>query len=240
VEAWFARWFGERVTVQVAESYGELEERLLGAEVDLAWVPPILCAKMEKDAHAILKIVRRGRSTYRSALVSRVENPLQVCTAALEGCRAAWVDPLSTGGYLLPRALLRRDGMDPDAILGSQVFLGSYRDALRAVILGEADLAPVYSAEETEDAAQVGLAECVGPERTLLQPFAFSAEAPNDGLVITSRLSELAADLLVKRLAPFATAPHGNNLLLAVLGAERFERASPGEYAAFSRIVRQV
>jgi len=222
------------VQVHVAESYAELEQRLVAGEVDFAWAPPLVCAKAEPRARAILKAVRSGKSTYCSALVGREERGLTVSAPSLAGLRAAWVDPLSAGGYLLPALYLRAQGCEPDRTFSSQVFLGSYRAALRAVIVGDADVAPVYASDATEEAARTAMAECVGPERTRLAPIAYSGEAPNDGFILTDRFSRGAADAFVKRLAPFAAASQGPNLLLAVLAADRLELAAAGEYGRFA------
>lgn len=239
LESWFGRWLGEKVRVAVAETYAELETRLVAAEVDLAWAPPLLCAKIETGARAILKAVRSGRSAYRSALVSRDDRALSATPGSLQGLKAAWVDPLSAGGYLLPVAFLRKEGVDPDAIFAQQSFLGSYRAALRAVLLGEADVAPIYTPEGDEESVRTSMAECVGPERARLAPFAYTAETPNDGLVVTEKLSRPAADAFIKRLAPFGVEAQSPNLLLAVLAADRLERAAPGEYAAFAASVQR-
>lgn len=239
LESWFGRWLGEKVTVSVAETYAELETRLVAAEVDLAWAPPLLCAKIETGVRAILKAVRAGRSTYRAALVSRDEQKLSPTAAALTGRKAVWVDPLSAGGYLLPTAYLRAQGVDPDVTFAQQSFLGSYRAALRAVLLGEADVAPIYTADDTEESVRASMSECIGPERARLAPFAFTAEAPNDGLVVTEKMSRPAAETFVRRLAPFGVDAHSPNLLLAVLAADRLERAAPNEYAAFAATVKR-
>lgn len=237
LETWFGRWLGEKVRVEVAPSYAELEGRVGRAEVEIAWAPPLLCSKIESSARAILKAVRAGSSTYRSALVSRQQKPLQLTAASLSGARAAWVDPLSTAGYLLPMALLRKSDIDPDRVLAGQTFAGSYRAALRAVITGDADLAPIYSPDATEASAQEALSECVGLDRARLVPFAYSDEAPNDGLIVTAKLSRGDAESFVRKLTPFALATHGANLLLAVLAADRLERADPGEYASYANRV---
>ena len=233
LQTWFRRWLGEDVRVTVAPSYTELEGRISRAEVEMAWAPPLVCARVEAKARAILKAVRAGSSTYRAALVARLTRRLDVTAEALSGARAAWVDPLSTAGYLLPIAFLRSKGIDPDRVLGGQSFAGSYRTALRAVITGEADFAPIYTPDASEISAQESLSECVGIDRAQLAPFAYSGDAPNDGLIVTSKLSRGDAESFVRRLTPFALATHGANLLLAVLAADRLERADPGEYSAY-------
>src|SRR5690606_22090589 len=118
------------VQVEVAADYAELEYRLLKGEVELAWAPPVLCARAEPTARGILSSIRIGRSSYRSALVARADRHLSLKTLA--GREAVWTDPLSTGGYLLPTAFLSLLGQA--GALGGERFMGTYRSALEEVL----------------------------------------------------------------------------------------------------------
>lgn len=216
------------IRVEVARSYRDLERAVLGGTIDLAWAPPLLCGRAEPTARLILQAIRGGRSTYRSALVGRKADRLAV--SALAGRRAAWVDPFSTAGYLLPRAFLRSQGLDPDRGLAAQRSWGSYRAALVAVASGEADFAAVVAADGDPESIRVALADEIGPEARLLGPFALTGEAPNDGLVATHRLSEEEVRALIAHLLPPGPFP---KILLDVCEADTFAVAAPGTYAAF-------
>jgi phosphonate transport system substrate-binding protein len=231
--AWFHKWLGESVEAEVAPSYGELEARLLAAEAELFWAPPVLCAEVEDSARAILKAVRSGRAAYRAALVGRRDDGLTL--ESLSGTRAAWVDRLSASGYRLPTAYLREAGLEPDRVFESQRFLGSFRSALEAVIGLEADVAPVHVSSQDEEAVEASMAECMGRDRSQLAPIAFTGEAPSDGLVFTSKMSEADVEALLEKLVPFLSGSRGPNLLLEVFRAERLERAQKGDYAVLSR-----
>jgi phosphonate transport system substrate-binding protein len=218
------------VRVEVAQSYRDLERAVLGGGVDLAWAPPVLCGRAEPSARLILQAIRGGRSTYRAALIGRRSDHLHL--ADLAGKRAAWVDPFSAAGYLLPRALLRSRGLDPDATLGAQRFAGSYRDALLALVAGTADVAPIFAGDGDEEGLRSILADQIGPEARLLAPFALTAEAPTDGLVVTARLDPATARELASLLLPGdGTPPPG--FLLDVCEAEGFVVAAPGLYGSF-------
>lgn len=223
------RRLGREVVVEVEHSYDELERRVLADEVELAWAPPGLCARAEPTARAILKAIRKGRSSYRTALVGRTDEPLEV--SSLKGKRAAWVDALSTGGYLLPRAHLRLLGHDPDKLFASQTFFGSYRDALLAVLSGGADVATIYTAGADAASVSASLVQHVAGEEKRLAPFAYTDEVPNDGLVFTAKLPVAEAEALVTALLPATGgASMGPMMLLEVCDAQGFQRARPGDY----------
>ncbi len=227
------RILGRPVNVEVARSYEDLERRIRSGDFDLAWAPPALCGRVQGIVRSVLKAVRKGRSSYRAAIVCRADSPLSV--DRLRGQRAAWVDPSSIGGYALPVALLRSRGVEPGSVLASQRFVGSYRDALLSVLDRSADLAPIYVGDETEPAAQATLQELVGGMAPQLRPFAFTGTAPNDGLVISSGVPAREAAALATSLTSKVASKIGS-VLRDVLGADGFEMAAKGEYAGLARL----
>jgi ABC-type phosphate/phosphonate transport system substrate-binding protein len=231
VESWFAG-HGENVRTEVAATYEDLEHRLVRAEVEMGWAPPHVCGEVAPRARAILKAVRGGHSTYRAALVARAEELPTL--GRLRGLRAAWVDGRSTAGYLLPRAWLRSQGVDPDLVFEEQQFLGSFRDALLAVLAGRADVAAIHTTTPDEAGSRETMAECIGPQMSRLAPFAFTGETPSDGLVLTTKLAAAEAARLADRLLELCKRGVRSNLLLAVLGADALERAEPGDYGAIA------
>jgi len=231
LESWFAG-HGEPVTTEVAPTYEDLERRLTTARVEMGWAPPAVCAKAVSGARAILKAVRGDRSTYRAALVAREgEAPTP---RTLRGLRAAWVDRRSTAGYLLPTSWLRAEGVDPDRTFSEQIFVGSFRDALLAVLDRRADVAAIHTTTADEAGVRETMAECVGPQMSRLAPFAYTNETPSDGLVLTTKLPAAAAERLATRVLALCGRGVRSNLLLAVFGAEALERAEPGDYAALA------
>ncbi len=229
LEASLANRLGRPVRVEVARSYRDLERGVLARGADLVWAPPVLCGRGEETARLVLQAIRGGRTTYRAALVGRKADRLT--SADLAGKRAAWVDSQSAGGYLLHRAFLRSAGQDPDRLLGAQRFVGNYRDALLAVISGQADVAPILAGDGSEEDVRTALADQIGPEARLLEPLAITGEAPNDGLVFTARLTPEEIRETLVRLLPL-DGP-ASDFLLDVCEADSFTLARRGLYRAF-------
>jgi phosphonate transport system substrate-binding protein len=222
----------EPVRIEVAPSYGEMVDRIRAKSAHLAWVPAAVCAQVEEHAKAIFKVVRNGASTYRSALVGRRGELLTV--EKLRGTRAAWVDRLSLGGYLLAIDLLRRRGFDADRVFRSQTFYGSHPGALQAVLRGDADVAAITMNGQTEHDLRRGLHMHIGLDQRDFDLIAISESAPSD------RLSQPHFDRIVARLFPGAKRYRAPSFLLSALDAEAFEPATPGEYSALLRIVRDL
>src|SRR5579871_2707870 len=96
---------GGEVTIALASSYQDLGRRMQFGELDLCWAPPFVCARLEALGFAVLlRGVRNGASTYRSALLAA--NPAAT-VPWLKGKRPAWIDRDSVSGYLLPLAFLK-------------------------------------------------------------------------------------------------------------------------------------
>jgi ABC-type phosphate/phosphonate transport system substrate-binding protein len=86
---------------------------------------------------------RAGTSGYQSVLVVRGTSRIHMLDG-LRGASAAWVDPLSASGYVLPRIQLAALGIDPRDLFGEERFYGSHGAAVKAVLDGHADVAATF------------------------------------------------------------------------------------------------
>ncbi|HSP78509.1 MAG TPA: PhnD/SsuA/transferrin family substrate-binding protein [Myxococcaceae bacterium] len=218
---------GRPVVVEIAPSDEALERELLEERVDLAWGTSEQCTAFEPRTRAVLRAVRSGRWSYHAALVCRADAPLTLET--LRGTRAAWVDAHSTGGYLLPVRHLLARGQPPAELFSEERFLGSYRQALLAVLAGEADVAAIYTSHPEENTVRAWLAEHVGFEERRLTPFAFTEPTLSDGLIITRRLPEAEAATLVSLLTSLASEGAGLEPLRGLFDSEGFVLAPAPE-----------
>lgn len=198
---------------------GDIRER----RVHLAWAPPIVCARVEGDVRCILKSIRQGRSSYQAALVVRAGEVRS--KDELAGTRAAWVDPLSSGGYLLATNYLASIDMPPDALFGEQKFTGSYRAALLAVAGNEADVASIYVSRSSREHARERMIEIAGRDADGLDVLMFTRATPTDGLIITRAVGEEEAAGITEVLV---SAPPVS--LVKALEVEGFELALPADY----------
>src|SRR5688572_11442244 len=77
LEAYLARAFGRPVEVVVSQSYESLARELLTGKCDAGWAPPFVCARIEAmGVRVLLRGVRAGASSYRSAIVCRAADGL--------------------------------------------------------------------------------------------------------------------------------------------------------------------
>lgn len=225
-----------RVEVDIARDYRDLEARALAAEADLVWAPSGVCARLEPGARGVFKVVRGASATYRAALVARAGS--RTTLATLAGRRAAWVDPLSVGGYLLVRAHLLQLAIDPDRTFASQTFVGSHPAVIAALASGVADVGAVTVPRLDEASVRDAIATYAGDVAKLIEVVTISDEAPTDAIVLTSRLSRADARALREVLSPIGMGSRPPTCLLTVMEADALVPARPGEYERVLRLLR--
>lgn len=204
---------GDVVDVVIPRDYDALRLALLSGAVDAALAPPVVCAQLVAAKVPVpLQVVRRGHAAFASALVVRRDRGLALVPRTL---RAAWVDPLSVCGHLLPRAFLRSRRHRLDGFFVDEQFHGSYRAALSAVIDGRADVAGVHvlpggaGLEESLDIHLSGAS-------SQLVPLAVTDAVPGDGIAVlpsgrplAEALQRLPADVCTTVFRADAFAPAG-------------------------------
>lgn len=234
LETYFQAGLNKRTEVVIAASYEALAKDLLSGKVDAAWAPPFVCARIEAmGVRVLVRGVRGGASSYRAALVCRAKSPLTLET--LNGRTAVWTDRDSVGGYLLPMAMLRGRGMDPNKVFAKQDFAGSYKAALEAVLSESGDLTSVFaSAGKAGDTT--GISELLPGREKELHVIAFTEESPNDGVAVSMSVPPQLVLDLEKLLLGLHEGAAGAEILKETFHAEKFEVAQRMGYRALYRV----
>ncbi len=227
---------GRETEVVVGATYEQLARELLAGKVDAAWAPPFVCARIEAmGVRVLVRGVRSGASVYRAALLTKATSTLTV--PALKGVSAAWTDRDSVGGYLLPMAWLREQGLDPLKTFGEQHFVGSYRQALEAVLSGKAEVTSVFApAARAGQADATGVGELWPEKQNEFRVLGFTEEAPNDGVAVSMSAPAQVVTELEKTLLSLQQTDAGLQLLKDCFHADRFELAPRMGYRALYRV----
>jgi phosphonate transport system substrate-binding protein len=142
--------------------------------------------------------------------------------------RAAWVDPHSVAGHLLPKAHLRAKRHVVEHFFVGEVFYGSYGAALQAVIDGHADVAGVHVIPGDAKSLAVALEAHLAGASANLAAIEVTAEVPGDGIAARGDLDAASV------LAALGALPAA--LVDDLFKAERFEKGTPGAYRALYAI----
>jgi len=213
-------------TVVPYKTYQLLQAAVLAGDVDAAWGPPLTCARVESVGGSVaLRAVRGGSTTYKAALVSRSQDTFDISTLG-QGTfrpRAAWVEESSVGGYMLPRAYLKKQGIDLDTAFLNQRCLGSYSACIDALFEFESDLTSVF--------VRSGNFEATWKERAQrLRVLAYTEESPNDGVVIAPKVSEEKREALVRGLDHLMKKDSSRKVLMTMFTTDGFDVPPKGTY----------
>jgi phosphonate transport system substrate-binding protein len=232
------RALGEPVVPWGAAGYRELGAAFSRGELSFAWMPPLIALDLfEQGAIGVLAIPERGGSTtYNSALLGRASSTVPL--EELEHGAAAWVDPESTAGYLVPRINLAARGLDLRKLVARESFVRTHDAVVDAIASGRADFGATYclrrhGAKEPERGPWIGRPGVEEKIRVL----DVSPPIPNDALVGASHLdTRLRTRLLGFVLSP----PHGVNAMSRdLLDCETFRVGTSAHYDELRRLTKR-
>jgi phosphonate transport system substrate-binding protein len=219
--------------------YHRLLEALANAEIDLAWLPPILALRAAGRGRLlpIALCVRNGVASYGSALFCRPEAPFH-SLSDLRGVRAAWVDRQSAAGYLIIRAAMRAQGVDPDQAFSADQFLGAHDAVARAVLDGEAEVGATFVHLDPPGASDLNRAKITragwGGARARI--LALAGPIPSDMIAAHNRV---AISLIgkIQRALIEDMAPDVRSAVKALMGAEGFLRPTGEHLLPLTRLL---
>jgi phosphate/phosphite/phosphonate ABC transporter binding protein len=183
------RWIGARAGIELVRfqvpSYEALARQMLGGALHVAWLPPIVFVRLEREGVAVPLVTnQRGTSDgYQSVLLVRASSSIWTLDA-LRGASAAWVDPMSASGYVLPRLQLAALGLDPRTLFGVERFYGSHAGVVRALLDGTVDVAATFA----------GSGDGIVSRRSFMPE-----PEPSDELRVLATFGEIPADLIAVR-----------------------------------------
>lgn len=102
----------------------------------------VLAKTQLPDLRLVATGVNPGGPTYEGHILTRSDSGIK-SLGDLKGKVFCYVSPNSSSGYLYPRALFRREGMDPDGSFRATRFTGDHSSALGALNSGACDGAAV-------------------------------------------------------------------------------------------------
>lgn len=211
-------------------SYRALTESFDAGEIAVAWLPPIASLQLEERGRAsVLALpVRRGRISYRGAIIARQGGPQTI--ADLRGRRIAWVDPDSATGYLVPRLYLQGAGFDVTTMFAEERFLSSHSAVVDAVVSGRFDAGATYCS--SKDTPDVQGAWGNAPLRVIIR----SGEIPNDAIVVARNVAADVRSKLLRWLLDLRTS-RARSLSLDLFAAEGFRTAAAEHFEPLKRIL---
>jgi phosphonate transport system substrate-binding protein len=227
------------VDVVVPEDYEQAIAALCEGRADGAWLstPAYVLCHAQCGAEAAFKVERRGRADQVAQILveadarrqAREVQPIRTL-ADLEDKSVAFVDPLSTTGYLIPKMLLLRE----DVALGQELFVGGNNQAILALYRGEVDAASTYWQPIRRDGsvgdARAELLDLYPDIVEATKILRLSEPIPNAPIVLRQDLSPSLRRELVAIFVALSTSEEAMDALREASGVTGFVPTSDAAY----------
>lgn len=145
---YLGRKTGCTIELYVADNYKGIITKMKQGELDIAWFGPFsyIIASDTAGARAFATDdnIKEG-TTYHSVFIVHPASNIH-SIEEIKGHTFAFIDKASTSGYLIPKAMLKRQGIDIDRDLANVEFAGSHDAAILAVKKRQVDVAAVSDA----------------------------------------------------------------------------------------------
>jgi phosphate/phosphite/phosphonate ABC transporter binding protein len=221
-----------------ASSYDELSNAIVSGYVDVAWLPPIpfLALDARGAVAPLVHLERGGRAAYESVLIVARDSGLRTLDDVV-GTRAAWVEPSSASGFVVPRLSLAARGIDPRTAFEEERFWRTHESVVRAVARGLSDVGATYAGFDRAGTLTRGPWQHVQGAEDAVRVLARVGEVPGDIVAARAALPGGTRERVLGAL--LAATRDGRSRLLArdAFGVDDFRPFSRAGYEALRRAV---
>ena len=210
---------GYYYTTAVPASYIAVVEAFGTGKVEVAAINTFsyLMANAKYGAEAKLRVVREGNQTsYKGQFITRFDSGINTIED-INGKSMAYVDPSSTSGYILPKAMLDSRGIKPS----ETVFAMRHDNVVTMVYQGQTAAGATYYAPPDSETGEI-----MDARMRVLQQFpdvaqkvkiiGFTQDIPNDPWVFRKDMSEIMKEKIINALLDFVKTPEGKKSLFDI------------------------
>lgn len=220
--------------IAVVEAFGS-------GQADLAIMNTFsyLLANSKYNAHAMMKVVRRnGELSYRGQIIAHVQSGI-ASLQDLRGRRMAFVDPSSTSGYIYPKALLSKSGIQT----GEEVFANKHDNVVTMIYQRQVDAgATYYSPPDTKTGeildARARVKQQFPDVFSKIKIIQLTDEIPNDPVVVRDGFPVVLRDKILKALLEYSATPAGKASLKEIASVEGLTQSNDEDYAQIRALIR--
>ncbi len=233
---------GYYYTTAVPASFIALVEAFGTGKVEVAAINTFsyLMANAKYGAEARLRIVREGNeTTYKGQFITRYDSGIN-SIKDINGRSMAYVDPSSTSGYILPKAMLDSMGVKPS----ETVFAMRHDNVVIMVYQGQAAAGATYYAPPD---SQTG--EIMDARMRVLKQFpdvaekvkiiGFTQDIPNDPWVFRKDMKEEMKEKIINALLDFVKTPEGKKSLFDIYDITGLIPTKDSDYDGLRNLLEQ-
>ena len=237
-------WLGQRAEVALSTkflgSYTKLAQGVRAGALDVAWLPPVIYVALQRGAvvEPLVSNHRAGQAAFHGVLLVRTSTRVHSLDG-LRGMRAAWVDPCSASGYVIPRIEMAAMGVDPREAFAEEVFAGSHDAAVRAVVEGDADVAATFARVDGAGNVTAGSWSQIPDARSRVRVLWTFGAIPSDVIAARAEYPAALRERLTEAFVAATRDPVIAPIAQRLFGVEEFRRGHMRSYASFRRAIEQ-
>lgn len=233
---------GYYFTTAVPASFIAVVEAFGTKKADIAGINTFsyLMAHEKYGAEARLRIVREGGVVnYKGQFLARVGSGID-SIADIQGRSIAYVDPSSTSGYILPKALLDSKGIKPS----EEVFAMKHDNVVTMIYQKQVDAGATYYANrnartgEIMDARMRVMSQFPDVEKKV-KIIGFTEEIPNDPFVFRKDLPEEMKEKIVNAFLKFVKTPEGEKAMFEIYDVVGLIKATDSDYDPLRKMLQK-
>lgn len=234
VAEYLEQTLGRKIETFAATDYAGVVEALKNETADAGFMGPLqyVIAHDQAGAVPILGEVYNGEPTYVSRILVRKDSGIE-SLEDLRGKTMAFVDPLSSSGYLFPLDTFAQEGLikepgDADSYFRKIYFAGGDEQAVRAVLNRFVDATGV---------GQYSMSLLRPEEREQMRVLAESRPIPSHCVVVRKGLDEASSSALQKALLALNEGSH-RHLLQNLYSVDGYVAATHETYRGVEDLAR--
>jgi phosphonate transport system substrate-binding protein len=240
--AYLQKATGYSVTAALPTSYIAVVEAFGSGKADIAAMNTFsyVLANEKYGVEAALKVIRRdGEQTYKGQFITRVDSGID-SLYELNGKKIAYVDAASTSGYILPKAMLGKQGIKPS----EEVFAMKHDNVVTMVYQKQVDAGATYYSPPDKKTGEIldARARVVKQYPDIYQTvkiIAFTEDIPNDPFVFRKDLPKEIKQKMMNALIDFQGTPAGKKALFETYSVEGLAPAHDSDYDGLRTMIRQ-
>lgn len=216
---------GLKIKTSIPTSYSVVVEGMGAGTIDVGWLPPLayILGHQKYGIEALLMVTRNGgKKSYRGQILVRA-GEIQSLTE-LKGKRFAFVEASSTSGYLFPKAMLLKEGIDPDRDMKEVFFAGGHDKVVFALLQGTVDAGATF-----ED-ARTRVAQTFPDVMQKTRVLAYTDWIPNDNISVRKDLPQEMKNRLKESLRKIAATSEGKRYLMELYEIDGLTEVYDADY----------
>jgi len=219
---------GLTVIANVGTDFAAVREAMCAGQAQVGWLNTFnyVLANEKCGVDVALATERFGSTSYRGQIIVRADSGITALDD-LKGKVMCWVDPNSTSGYIIPRIMLKANGIDPDTDFVQSVEAGSHNNVVVQVYNGDCDAGATY------DDARSSIQEDFPDVEEQVTILAYTTDIPNDTVAFAEGVPTEIRDQITNALLEIAASDEGKAALNTLYSIEDLVPTEDSFYDGF-------